>query len=237
MIGRILLVEDDTRTARVLRDNLRVEGFDVVLAGRGAAALHEARQSTPNLVLLDLALPDAAGFQLCGALRRAARAPIIILTALCDKADLLRGLDSGADDYVIKPFDLQELLARVRVVLRRARPTVRSITLGDIVVDFHAHVARAPGRSLPLSYREFAILQLLAERANRIVSRDDLLREIWGYAELPVTRSVDHAIMRLRKKLEDDPRCPRYIHPVHGVGYCLTPGGHSVASEQTAAKR
>jgi DNA-binding response OmpR family regulator len=227
VIGKILLVEDDPRMARVLRDNLRVDGFDVVLAGSGAAALQEARQSRPDLVLLDLMLPDTDGFQLCAELRRAARAPIIILTARGETADLLRALDSGADDFVTKPLDLQELLARVRALLRRARPAVRSIRLGDIVVDFQAHVATAAGRNLHLTHREFAILQFLAERTNRIVSRDELLREIWGYAERPVTRSVDHAIARLRQKLEDDPRRARYIHTAHGGGYCLTPGGRS----------
>ena len=225
MTGRILLVEDDPRMARVLRDNLKHEGFEVTVALSGAAALREAASASPDLVLLDVMLPDTNGFALCSALRRQGDARIIMVTARGEKADLLRGLDSGADDYVTKPFDLRELLARVRAVLRRARPSVGSLSLGDATVDFRAHTATARGRDLHLSHREFAILQYLAERPNRIVSRQDLLREIWGYDEQPATRSVDHAIARLRKKIERDPRRPRFIHTVHGDGYSLTPTG------------
>ena len=225
MSSRILLVEDDRSLARVLRDNLAIEGFDVVHAPTGAEAVSAARARPPDLVLLDLMLPDTDGFRLCGALRHAGRVPIIMLTARGEKADRLRGLDLGADDYITKPFDLEELLARVRAVLRRARPTAEPLVLGAVRIDFASHQATRARRDLHLTHREFALLQYLAERANRIVSRDELLREIWGYADAPVTRSVDHAISRLRKKLERDAHRPRFIHTVHGDGYSLTPGG------------
>lgn len=225
MIGRILLIEDDPGLSLVLRDNLTLEGFEVACASTGTAALAAARVALPDVVLLDITLPDTDGFQLCGALRHLGRVAIIMLTARGEKADKLRGFDLGADDYITKPFDLQELLARVRAVLRRSRPSVPVVTLGSVIVDFIERHATRAGRAVHLTHREFAILQFLAERPNLIVSRDDLLREIWGYVDQPVTRSVDHAIARLRKKIERDPHYPRYIHTVHGGGYSLTPGG------------
>jgi DNA-binding response OmpR family regulator len=222
--GRILLVEDDPDLARVLRDNLLIEGFDVTHSLTGADAVSAARTLPPDLVVLDVTLPDTDGFQLCGALRQVGRVPIIMLTARSQKSDRLRGFELGADDYITKPFDLEELLARVRAVMRRARPTIAELALGDVRIDFTTRTAKRRGADLHLSDREFMILQYLAERADRLVSREELLRAIWGYADVPLTRSVDHAMSRLRKKLEPDAHRQRFIHTVHGDGYRLTPG-------------
>ncbi len=226
MKKRVLVVEDDAALARVLRDNLAYEGFEVLWLADGARALSTAREFAPDLILLDLMLPGTTGgFELCGMLRQGGRTPIIILTAKSQKADKLRGLNVGADDYVTKPFDLEELLARVHAVLRRARPVVDRLALGDVEVDFQARVATENGRALRLTHREIELLRYLAERRERVVFRHELLRDIWGYLETPSTRSVDHAIARLRKKIEPDARRPKYIQTVHGDGYCLTPQG------------
>jgi DNA-binding response OmpR family regulator len=222
---RILIVEDDAALARVLRDNLTFDGFDVQWVTDGNAALHAVRAFTPDLAVLDLMLPGMSGFELCGLLRRHGHIPIIILSARGQKADKLRGLNLGADDYVSKPFDLEEFLARVHAVLRRARPVVDEITLGSVTVDFRARTASQNGRTIHLTYREFELLAYLAERQERVVRRAELLREVWGYPDTPSTRSVDHAIARLRKKIEPDAHRPRFIHTVHGDGYCLTPAG------------
>jgi DNA-binding response OmpR family regulator len=225
MKKRILVVEDDTSLARVLRDNLTFDGFDVDWVTSGNAALKRVKVAAPDLVVLDIMLPDTNGFDLCGPLRQGRQTPIIILTARGQKADKVRGLNLGADDYITKPFDLEEFLARVRAVLRRTRPTFDLLELGQVIVDFRAQHASKDGRSIRLTHREFELLQYLAERQEHVVHRNELLREVWGYPDVPSTRSVDHAIARLRKKIETDPHHPRFIHTVHGDGYCLTPQG------------
>jgi DNA-binding response OmpR family regulator len=222
MKQRILVVEDDASLARILRDNLIFEGFEVLCAADGASALKIAGEFHSDLVLLDVTLPDANGFDLWGPLRRRGPSPVLFLTAHTQKADKLRGLNLGADDYVTKPFDLEELLARVHVVLRRARAGGECITLGSVVIDFQTKRATKNGRTLHLAYREFDLLRFLARRRDRVVYRDELLREVWGYPVSPMTRSVDNAVSRLRKKIEPQPHRPRYIHTVHGDGYCLT---------------
>jgi DNA-binding response OmpR family regulator len=230
MKKRILLVEDDTPLSRVLSDNFTYEGFDVRAVGDGRLAVDAARDFAPDLIILDVMLPGKNGFELCGILRQGGRTPIIMLTARVQKADTLRGLNLGADDYVTKPFDLEELLARVNAVLRRTRPRQAYLELGAVVVDFNALTAMMGSTSLNLSHREFDILRYLAERPDHVVPRAELLREVWGYPDAPNTRSVDHAIARLRKKIEKDPRHPCFIHTVHGDGYCLTPLGQRDAS-------
>ncbi|MBI3264596.1 MAG: response regulator transcription factor [Acidobacteria bacterium] len=225
MKKRILVVEDDAALARVLRDNLAFDGFDVECVTDGHSALRKVRAFVPDLIVLDIMLPDTNGFDLCGVLRQGGRAPIIILSARGQKKDKLRGLDLGADDYITKPFDLEEFLARVRAVLRRARSTVEQLTLGRVAIDFRARHATKGRLTLHLTHREFELLQYLAERQERVVYRNELLREVWGYPDVPNTRSVDHAIARLRKKIESDAHHPRFIHTVHGDGYCLSPKG------------
>jgi DNA-binding response OmpR family regulator len=222
MKKRVLIVEDDAPLAMVLRENLIFEGFDVMSVADGGSAVTRAREFAPDLVILDVNLPDMSGFDLCGVLRHNGRTPIIMLTARSQKADKLRGLNLGADDYVTKPFDLEELLARVQAVLRRARTKIDRIVLGPVVVDFGAQAVTKGGRAISLTAREFELLQYLAERQPRVVYRDELLRELWGYLDSPITRSVDNAIARLRKKIEVNPHRPQFIHTIRGDGYFLT---------------
>ena len=222
MTKRILLVEDDTSLARVLRDNFVFEGFEVACAGTGDLAIATAREFAPDLVLLDIMLPGKSGFELCGLLRRGRRTPVVILTARAQKSDKLRGLRLGADDYVTKPFDIDELVARIRAVLRRARPTVERVSLGPVTIDFLKLRAWKGTQEIHLTHREFDLLHYLAERPGAVVQRDELLREVWGFPEAPSTRATDHAVVRIRKKIESDPSRPKYVHTVHGDGYCLT---------------
>jgi two-component system, OmpR family, response regulator VicR len=233
MKKRILVVEDDAALARVLKDNLVFEGFEVECVADGNLVLTKAKSFAPDLVVLDIMLPGADGFELCATLRQRGRTPILILTARSQKADKLLGLNLGADDYITKPFDLEELLARVRAVLRRARPSTDRLTMGAVIIDFVSQTARRGKIDLHLTHREFEILQYLAGRQGRVVHRDELLRELWGYPQTPFTRSVDNAIARLRKKIEPDVHHPRFIHTVHGDGYSLTPEGQSSAPNAT----
>jgi DNA-binding response OmpR family regulator len=222
MFGRILIVEDDNMLAKVIGDNLRFAGYEISAAGDGHEAVARLRTFQPDLVLLDLMLPDRSGFELCGVLRQGGRTPVVILSARAQKADKLRGLKLGADDYLTKPFDLDELLARIQAVLRRSRRGVDRLVLGAVTIDFNALRAVSGKREVHLTHREFGVLRYLAERHERVVYRDELLREIWGYLDVPpTTRSVDHAIARLRKKIEPDPHRPRFIRTVHGDGYVL----------------
>ena len=222
MRRRILVVEDDQALTRILRDNLSHEGFDVECVADGSRAVGVAREFVPDLVLLDVGLPGRSGYELCEILGTGGNTPIIMLTARGEKADRLKGLQLGADDYITKPFDLEELLARVKTVLRRTRKRLSVLTLDDVIVDFSALSARRGSTLIQLTHREFDLLLYLAERQDRIVYRSELLHEIWGYSDMPNTRSVDHAIARLRKKIESDPQHPRFIHTVHGDGYRLT---------------
>ena len=227
MSGRILIVEDDNMLAKVIGDNLRFAGYEVSAAADGHDAVARLRTFQPDLVLLDLMLPDRSGFDLCGVLRQGGRTPVVILSARAQKADKLRGLKLGADDYLTKPFDLDELLARIQAVLRRSRRGVDRLVLGDVTIDFNALRAVTGKREVHLTHREFGVLRYLAERHERVVYRDELLREIWGYLDVPpTTRSVDHAIARLRKKIEPDPHRPRFIRTVHGDGYVLNTTTH-----------
>jgi DNA-binding response OmpR family regulator len=222
MNKRILVVEDDLALARVLSDNLHFSGFDVASVHDGNEALARVRSFAPDLVLLDVTMPGQDGFSLCGLIRQNGRTPVIMLTARDQKSDKLKGLELGADDYVTKPFDFEELQARIRAVLRRARQMIVRISLGQTLVDFNTFKATRGRRDLRLSRREFDLLSYLAEREGCVVPRSELLREVWGFPEEPSTRAVDYAIRRLRRKIELDPHHPQYIHTVHGDGYSLT---------------
>jgi len=222
MRPKILIVEDDLSLAQVLRDNLMVDGFDVEWATHPDAAMASYRSSVPDLVLLDVMLPDVSGFELGRVLRHGGKTPIIILSARGEKADKLEGLRLGADDYVTKPFDIEELVARIHTVLRRVKPLVGAIQLGSVTVDFVRSVATGTEGDLRLTHREFEILRVLAERHSRVVFRDELFKEIWGFVDSTTTRSVDRAVSRLRQKIEADPRNPRFLRTVHGDGYILT---------------
>jgi DNA-binding response OmpR family regulator len=235
MKTRILVVEDDAALARVLCDNLAFEGFEVECAADAPMAVERTRQFAPDLIVLDVMLPGGDGFNLCRQLRQGGRTAVVMLTARSQKVDKLRGLSLGADDYVTKPFDLEELIARIGAVLRRARPGIDQLVLGNVTIDFKTLHASHGGKTMPLSHREFDVLRYLAERKGHVVSRSELLSQVWSYADTPITRSVDHAIARLRKKIEPDARHPRFIHTVHGDGYCLTPEGREEWSGPSAS--
>jgi DNA-binding response OmpR family regulator len=220
---RILIVEDDEGIARVLADNLRIDGFNVRRAATAHDALVESQSFRPDLVLLDIMLPgQSSGFDLCGVLRQGGRCGVIIVSARSQREDKLRGLGLGADDYVTKPFDMEELEARINAVLRRTVLVVSRIRLGETEVDFEAHTAQRGSTPLHLTHREFEILRYLAERKDRVVHRNELLREVWGVLDGSTTRSVDFAISRLRRKIEPNPPEPRFLRTVHGDGYSLT---------------
>ena len=231
MTRRILIIEDNVGLATVLSDNLKLEGFEVQIVHNGDNAIAKTRDFAPDLIVLDVMLPGRDGFSLCAALRQLRRTPIVMLTARSQKSDRILGLKLGADDYVTKPFDLEELLARIHAVLRRSRPDVERLSLGDVTIDFQALQASKGDRPIELTHREFELLRYLAEREEVVVDRNQLLREVWGYASKPNTRSVDQAIVRLRKKIEPDPQHPTFIHTVHGDGYCLTPRPRRPTSE------
>ena len=222
MKKHLLIVEDDDALAAVLRDNLTFEGFRVDWAADGSAEIELAAAVRPDLVLLDVMMPGLDGFEVCRTLNAGQnRVPIIMLTARGQKQDRVRGLQIGADDYVTKPFSFDELLARIHAVLRRTSVMVPAVTLGDIRIDFGGMHASRGDTPLSLTAREFAILQHLAERPGRVVSREELLRAVWGYREARLTRTVDNFVARLRRKIEENPHHPRYIQTVHGDGYRL----------------
>jgi DNA-binding response OmpR family regulator len=223
MKRRILVVEDDVSLARVLCDNLLYEGFDVALAADGRRALEKHNAFNPDLVLLDLTLPGLDGFEVCRQLNREqSRTGIIILTARTQKEDKLQGLRLGADDYITKPFALDELLARIEAVLRRVHPADDGLVLGSLRIDFNHYTAERNNQKVAFSQREIEVLRYMSTRAGKVVTRDELLRNVWGYQNIPLTRSVDNLIARLRWKIEPDPENPRYIHTVYGDGYRLT---------------
>jgi len=227
---RLLVVEDETHLAEVISDNLALEGWDVGVVGNGLQALERIRAEEPDLVLLDVMLPGLDGFAVCDRLRgEGNRVPILFLTAKCDDEDRVRGLELGGDDFLGKPFDLRELILRVKAILRRAE-WVGSLsragdvlTLGEVRVDLKAFVARRPDGEVELSAKEALILRCLAEQAGEVVSRQEILDRVWGYDAFPTTRTIDNFIVRLRRVLEPDPRSPRYIHTIRSVGYRLTP--------------
>jgi DNA-binding response OmpR family regulator len=223
MTKRILIIEDDKAIARLLRDNLEYEGFVVETCDTGRHALASVKRFTPDLLLLDIMLPQGVdGFEICRALNESpTRVPVIILSARGQKEDRIRGLTLGADDYVTKPFALDELLARVHAVLRRTKPRIDQLTLGETVIDFRRLRAYCGTRPVELTDREFEILRCLAERAGNVVTREELLHLVWGYSDAPLTRTVDNFIFRLRHKLEPDPRHPTYIRKAYGDGYRL----------------
>ena len=226
MTKRILIVEDDASIARVVQDNLAFDGFEVECQANGREALVHVRRFKPDLVLLDLMLPGIDGLEICRALSQATeRIPVIIITARTQKDDRVLGLELGADDYVTKPFALDELLARVHAVLRRTQPHPANLVLGEITFDFQRMSATRAGKPLSLTDRELAVIRRLAERVGHVVTRDELLRIVWGYVDTPVTRTVDNLIVRLRRKIEPDPKQPRFIRTAHGDGYRLTPDG------------
>lgn len=223
MKRQVLIVEHDAAQARILKEGLAAAGFDAQCAPDSHTALTRVNSSAPDVIVLDVKLPDQSGFDVCAALRGRRHTPLIMLTSRSDRSDAMRALDAGVDDFVTKPFDLSELVTRVHGVLRRKQPLLSRIELGRIAVDLHTFQAWNGPERLDLSHREFELLKYLSERPRCVVSRSELLREVWGFASMPNTRSVDHAIARLRRKVEPDVHHPRFIHTVYGDGYSFTP--------------
>ena len=223
----ILVVEDNERLATGLRSNLEFEGYHVVVAGTAEEGLRRATDASPDLVLLDLMLPDADGYRVLRDLReRGNDVPVLVLTALGEEADKVRGFRFGADDYVTKPFGLMELLARVDALLRRARrggagEGRRDLGFGDVVVDEATRSVRRAGGDVALRPKEFDLLCALLRRQGELATRMELLREVWGYDDSVMSRTVDTHIAELRRKLEADPASPRHILTVLKVGYRL----------------
>ena len=226
----MLVIEDEPDLVRGLRDALEFEGFEILSAGRGREGIKLARERSPDLVLLDLMLPDMNGFSVCEEIRAGNPIlPIIMLTARSQEIDKIRGLEVGADDYVTKPFSVGELVARINAIFRRLqRVGPRSgheeeIRIGSVVVYPRKHELVRKGKTATLSFYEVEILRLLAERDGQPVSRDEILEKIWGVSGSSSTRGIDNVIVKLRRKVEDNAADPRHIVTIYGTGYKLVP--------------
>jgi len=222
---RILVVEDEPDIARGLRDALEFEQFEVTTTGLGREAIRFVRERNPDLVILDLMLPDSNGFTVCEDIRRTHPViPIIMLTARSQETDKIRGLEVGADDYVTKPFSIGELVARVNAMFRRLTRSTSpddAIKIGEVMVYPRRHELVRNKRAVPLTFYEVEIVRLLHERAGQPVSREEILDKIWGVSAHSTTRSVDNFVVKLRKKIEDDASKPRHIVTIYGTGYKL----------------
>ena len=222
-MSKILIVEDEPDMVTGLRDNFEIEGYQVSVARDGAEGLKKALEEKPDLIVLDLMLPKMSGLDVCRNLRKNSfDAPILMLTARGQELDKVLGLEVGADDYITKPFSLNELLARVRAHLRRANNEVSVIehySFSDINVDFQKFKASKNGSPIELSPREFELLQFLINHRGETVTREQLLDAVWGYDAMMYTRTVDNHIAKLRQKIEDEPENPAFILTVHRLGY------------------
>ena len=217
---QLLVVEDEQTLRETLTYNLRREGYAVTASGDGGEALELARAQSFNLIVLDVMLPTLDGLSICRILRKEQRTPIILLTARSGEVDRIMGLETGADDYIVKPFSLGELLARVRAVLRRVTPEATTrLETGDLSLDLIGRRAYRAGEELRLSHKEFDLLAALIRNAGSALTRDQLLQQVWGYDYPGDTRTVDVHIRWLREKIESDPAMPRRIMTVRGVGY------------------
>lgn len=221
----ILVIEDDPAMRAGLKDNLEIEGYRVICAG----SLKEGRKALADnigMILLDVMLPDGNGIKFCRELRgMGVSQPVIMLTAKGEEMDKVSGLESGADDYIVKPFSLRELLARIHAHLRRRQsenlPSTEQVKIGIAEVDFKRHTMLSNGKPVDISARELDMLRYLVLHKGQVVSRDTLLEEVWGHSEEIITRTVDNFILRMRKKIEPDPARPQYLLTVRGSGYKL----------------
>ncbi|MDQ1125226.1 two-component system response regulator MtrA [Microbacterium sp. SORGH_AS 505] len=220
MTSRILVVDDDTALAEMIGIVLRTEGFDVAFCADGAAAVDAWREERPDLILLDLMLPGMDGIEVCTRVRAESGIPIIMLTARTDTADVVRGLESGADDYIVKPFNPKELVARIRTRLRpTADAQTENLRIGDLTVDVAAHEVRRAEGVIALTPLEFELLVALASKPQQVFTREMLLEQVWGYHYKADTRLVNVHVQRLRAKVERDPDNPQIVTTVRGVGY------------------
>lgn len=227
-MAHILIVEDDPNMITILKDNLEGEGFTTESCRDGLEGFNKINENIYDLVLLDVMLPHMTGFEICKSLRKSGNEiPIILTTAKGEEIDRVLGLELGADDYITKPFSIRELIARVKAVSRRRgshtvakeKEMNKEIKLGKITVNFATYNAFDANGAVPMSHKEFEILKLLYEKKNFTVSRDEILRIIWGFDESPTTRTIDNFIVKLRQKIEENPNRPKNILTVHGIGY------------------
>jgi DNA-binding response OmpR family regulator len=231
MARTILVVDDETTHRETLVDALELEGYRAVPAADGREALQKFRSEHPDLVLLDLMLPELSGVEVCRILRAESSVPIIMLTARDGEVDKVVGLELGADDYVTKPFSLRELTARIRAIFRRAEQAASTqappvVDLGRVQVDLAGHRVLRDGEALPIKPKAFELLAFLVRHPGQVFSRDQLLESVWGYDYAGETRTVDVHVHWLRSELEEDPAAPQYLHTVRGVGYVFRrPGG------------
>ena len=224
MKSRVLVVDDDPALAEMLTIVLRGEGFETAVVGDGTRALPAVRDLRPDVVLLDLMLPGMNGIDVCRAIRAESGVPIVMLTAKSDTVDVVLGLESGADDYVVKPFKPKELVARIRARLRRndSEP-VETLTIGDVVIDVPGHKVTRDGQPIQLTPLEFDLLVALARKPRQVFTREVLLEQVWGYRHAADTRLVNVHVQRLRSKIERDPEHPEVVLTVRGVGYKAGP--------------
>ncbi|MGH3799363.1 MAG: MtrAB system response regulator MtrA [Pseudonocardiaceae bacterium] len=220
MRARVLVVDDDPALAEMLTIVLRGEGFDPAVVSEGTKALSALRELKPDLVLLDLMLPGMNGIDVCKAIRAESGVPIVMLTARTDTVDVVLGLESGADDYVVKPFKPKELVARLRTRLRRTEEApAEQLTIGDLAIDVPGHQVSRNGTPISLTPLEFDLLVALARKPRQVFTREVLLEQVWGYRHAADTRLVNVHVQRLRSKIERDPEHPEVVLTVRGVGY------------------
>ncbi|MDQ2717227.1 MAG: response regulator transcription factor [Chloroflexota bacterium] len=225
----ILTADDDPQLLRLMMRNLQLEGYEVIAVSDGQQALEQIEQRSPDLVLLDVMMPKMDGFTVCQRVREFSAVPVIIVTARGQDQDKVRGLDLGADDYLTKPFSVDELLARVRAVLRRTQFTTHespqalrtTSTIGELTIDYAQHMVLMKGREIPLTPTEYRIISYLAQNAGRVVTQDLLLEHVWGTEYVGESHMLQVNINRLRRKIEDDPTHPRYLITKVGVGYLI----------------
>ena len=224
---KVLVAEDDRTLQDVLRFNLSKEGYSVIQAFSGTEALKQARQSRPDLILLDIMLPELSGLEVCRILRQETRVPILLLTAKSDEVDKVVGLEMGADDYITKPFGMKELLARLRAHLRRTEMKTDApsalLKLAGLSIDIPRHQVSKDGKPLILTPKEYELLVFLARNQGLVFSREQLLGKVWGYDFGGDSRTVDVHMRWLRQKIEDDAARPRHLITVRGTGYKLEP--------------
>jgi two-component system response regulator MtrA len=224
MRARVLVVDDDPALAEMLGIVLRGEGFDPAFVADGAKAVQAYRDLKPDIVLLDLMLPGMSGIDVCRAVRLESGTPIIMLTAKSDTVDVVLGLESGADDYVVKPFKPKELVARIRARLRRAEePPAEQLAIGEVSIDVPGHQVVRGGEQISLTPLEFDLLVALARKPRQVFTREVLLEQVWGYRHAADTRLVNVHVQRLRSKIESDPEHPQVVLTVRGVGYKAGP--------------
>jgi two-component system response regulator MtrA len=224
MKGRVLIVDDDTALSEMLGIVLRNEGFEPATCAHGDKALGAFREFRPDLVLLDLMLPGTDGIDVCRQIRQESGVPIVMLTAKSDTVDVVVGLESGADDYIVKPFKPKELVARIRARLRRTdEPVPESLAIGDLAIDVAGHTVKREGAPIMLTPLEFDLLVALARKPWQVFTREVLLEQVWGYRHAADTRLVNVHVQRLRSKIERDPERPEIVVTVRGVGYKAGP--------------